>query len=386
MKTAKLHILFDANSLLGNRTGIGHYTARLIRHIAEQYPNVELTGYYYNFLGRKQPPTTPAAPNITYRPILLLPGPFVNLLRRLRIEVPIELLAFKRADFVLYPNFLSHPSLFHAPNAPVIHDLTYLDYPASGSDKNIRDLQMFVPRVIARASFIVTVSEFSKRRIEEAYDVPAESIITTFIPPNEVLRVGGRRQAELLEAKGITKPYIFFLGTMEPRKNVSSLLEAYTMLPEALRQTYSLVLAGKIDWKYQETLTRLEGLQKDGYDIHYLGYVDDDTQAALYQGARLFVLPSLYEGFGMQIAEALSYGVPCALSDIPVFHEVGGDSVSYFDHTNPRAIAKSLQENLESPRPKAAKLQKQLSSYPTWPSITAKLIERIQQVMKEKTG
>src|SRR5688572_18264951 len=79
----KLRILFDANPLMGNRTGIGHYTARLIQGLAGEYPErIELVGYYYNFLGRKQPPASPAAPNIRYRPILAFPGPAVNLLRR----------------------------------------------------------------------------------------------------------------------------------------------------------------------------------------------------------------------------------------------------------------------------------------------------------------
>jgi glycosyltransferase involved in cell wall biosynthesis len=384
MKKTKLHILFDANPLQGNRTGIGHYTARLIQNIAEQYPDIHLTGYYYNFLGRKLPPISPAASNITYRPILLLPGPLVNILRRkLHVELPIELLTFTRADFVLYPNFLGHPSLFRSPSAPVIHDLTFRDHPTSGSDKNIRDLQKFVPKVIKRSSFIITVSEFSKHRIAEEYNIPEESIVTTFIPPTEVLRIDKKKQVQILQNKGIIKPYVFFLGTMEPRKNISALLEAYTYLPIKLRKAYSLVLAGKIDWKYQETLAKIQQLQADGSDIHYLGYVDDDMQASLYQGAALFVLPSLYEGFGMQIAEALSYGLACAVSDIPVFHEVGGSAVSYFDHRNPHDIAGVMERSLAA-NTSRAQLQRHLSTYPTWADIVTRLVGRIHKALEGK--
>jgi glycosyltransferase involved in cell wall biosynthesis len=379
---SSIKILFDANSLMSSRTGVGHYVARLVEHMAiSSHDQIELIGYYYNFLGRKKPPVSPHAANIHYRPILFIPGPLVNLLRRLRIELPIELLTLTRADFVLYPNFLGHPSLFRTPSAPVIHDLVYLDFPEYGSNKSVRDLTRFVPQALKRASFVITVSGFSKQRIVDAYHVPAEKILTTFIPPKPPLQISKDQQTELLHKQGIDKPYLFFIGTMEPRKNIVALLEAYRLLPDALRNQYSLVLAGKMDWKYQETKEKMEKLQAEGYDIRYLGYVDDQTQAAAYQGARLFVLPSNYEGFGMQILEALDYGVPCAVSDIPVFHEVGGDAVTYFDHDDPAAIAKSIEQCL-STKSDPQKLREHVTQCPQWPDVSHDVIKAIQQAVK----
>lgn len=382
MKTKPTTILFDANSLMTARTGVGHYTARLVEHMAKNNPDIRFVGYYYNFLGRKQSPTSPTGDNVSYQSIYAFPGPLINLLRRFNIEIPIEVLTLIRADFVLYPNFLTQPSIFKTPNAPVIHDLVYLDFPEYGSSKSVRDLTRFVPRAIRRASFVMTVSQFSKQRIVSAYHIPADQVITTFIPPNKVVVLNDGRKDEILQARGITKPYIFFIGTMEPRKNIKTLLDAYAILPDTLRHQYSLVLAGKIDWKYQGTKVKIEQLQAAGHDIHYLGYVDDETQAALYQGARLFVIASNYEGFGMPILEALSYGVPCVASNISVFHEVGGDAITYFNQEEPVDIAATITSSLTNPVDPQA-LKEYVASRPQWDTISRSVVDHIQASIKK---
>jgi glycosyltransferase involved in cell wall biosynthesis len=382
MKNKPLTILFDANSLMVQRTGVGYYTAGLIEAMAKQRPDVQFVGYFYNFLGRKQPPQAPKQPNISYRPILAFPGPVVNLLRRFRIEVPLEILTgVGSADFVIYPNFLSQPSLHRTPNAPVIHDLVYHDHPDYGSDKSVRDLTRFVPRSLQRASFVLTVSQDSRQRIHDVYGVADDNIVTTFIPPQPVHTIVNA--AEMVAEQGIDKPYLLFLGTLEPRKNIVNLLEAYTRLPAATRQQYSLVLAGKIDWKYQETKQKLESLQAEGYDIHYLGYVDDDMRAALYQRARLFVMASHYEGFGMQTLEALQYGVPCALSDLPVLHEVGGDAVAYFNQEDPDDISAVIQRCLTD-KVNSANLKQHVASQPDWPQVADLVLARILSTINRK--
>jgi alpha-1,3-rhamnosyl/mannosyltransferase len=382
MKTRPLKILFDANSLMTSRTGVGHYTARLIENIGAENPNdIQLVGYYYNFMGRKKSPSSPRGSNIRYKAILFIPGPVVNMLRRLKIQLPIELLTFTRADFILYPNYLGHPSLFRTPSAPVIHDLVYLDFPEYGSNKSVRDLTHFVPQSLRRASFIITVSGFSKQRIVDVYHISAEKIMTTFIPPKPPLQLSKERRDELLRGQNINKPYLFFVGTMEPRKNIVSLLEAYRLLPEHVRNKYSLVLAGKMDWKYHETKEKMEKLQSEGYDIRYLGYINDETQAALYQSARLFVLPSNYEGFGMQVLESLDYGVPCAVSDIPVFHEVGGKAVTYFNHRDPHAIATAIEQCLAT-EPEPTKLRNYVAEGPQWSDVSRSVVDEIQKAIK----
>lgn len=385
MTRPRTTVLFDANSLMVQRTGVGHYTAGLIDAIARTCPDFDMVGYYYNFLGRKTPPTSPIATNIHYRPILHFPGPAVNLLRRFRIEVPLELLTLTKADFALYPNFLSQTSLRRTPGAPVIHDLMYYDLPQYGSDKSVRDLTTFVPPTLRRSDFVLTVSDSTKQRIVEVYGHDPERILATFIPPVEAQWLADDKAKVIVGDQGIHKPYLLFVGTMEPRKNLTSLLEAYHLLPRQVRDSYSLVLAGKMDWKYQETKQKLERLQAAGDDIHYLGYIDNDTRAALYQQARLTVLPSHYEGFGMQILESMQYGTPCAVSDLPVLREVGGDMAVYFDQNTPQAIADSIDACLRQPKPDIATLQRYVASRPNWDQVGAQVGERIRQSVRHHT-
>lgn len=385
MPNHPITILFDAHPLLGQKTGTGYYTSQLVSHMAAQYPNeVRLIGYYHNFLYRKTPITSPSADNIHYRTVGFFPGQIVNLLRRLHLSVPIELLTFVHADFILFPNYLGSPSLFKTPSAPVIHDLTFIDHPESMSDKNQRDLTKFVLNMIKRASFVITVSEFSKKRIVEIFAVGKDEILVTHIPPQLPVPLSEQEAAELLLKEGVKKPYILSLGTIEPRKNLLRLMEAYVSLPQSTRKRVALVIAGKVDWKYAETKQRLSALQAAGYDITYLGYVDDTLRAALYKRAALFVSSSYYEGFGMPILEALSYDTPCAVSDIPVFREVAADAVVYFDPYSVESMARVIEREL-GPRPSidSQTRKKRLDRF-SWDQVCQALYNRVAATVATK--
>lgn len=324
-------ILFDAHPLLGQKTGIGYYTEQLVTELAKHYPDdIKLVGYYHNFLLRKKVRGLPEAPNLHYRRISWMPGQIVNLLRRFGIAIPIELLTGCWSDIILYTNFWGPPSISRAISVPIIYDLSFYDHPDFGADKNIRDLKRFVPKVLRPAPLTITISEFSKQRIAHKFSVPDEDILVTPIPPAPMLQLSIRLSRSVLTTQGIDKPYILFIGTLEPRKNLVELLDAYADLPASIRKAYSLVIAGKKDWKFAATMGRINEMQQQGFDVHYLGYVSDETREILYKNARLFVLPSVYEGFGMPILEAMRYGTPCVVSDIPVFHEVAANHAVYY--------------------------------------------------------
>lgn len=376
----KLRVVFDASPLLVNKTGVAYYTERLVTQLAEQYPKeLELVGFYYNFLGKRSTKHFPQAPNIRYRPVRFIPSKIVYQLRRWGIELPLELLTKGRADFVLFPNFLGYPSLLHTPAAPVVHDLTYIDLPQYVSAKNRSDLQCFVPQQIKRSALVFTVSDFSKQRITEEYGLQPEKIIVTPIPPEKPQRYAQKRRMATLQKTGITKPFILFLGTIEPRKNITTLIDAYAALPEATRNKYMLVIAGRIGWNCEQEITRLKQAMVDGLDVLHVGYVDDETKAILYQSAELFVTASTYEGFGMPVLEAMSYGIASAVSDIPVFREVAGNSAVYFDQTDPQSISKAMQGIISNPD-KLARLKKaaihRVATY-DWASVARDVYEAI---------
>jgi glycosyltransferase involved in cell wall biosynthesis len=375
-----LKIIFDASPLLVNRTGVAYYTERIMTQMAKQYPNdVELVGFYYNFLGRKSTAHFPKLPNLTFRAISLLPAKIIYQLRRFGIEFPIEFLARTSGDFVLYPNFLSYPSATHMPSAPVIHDLTYLDLPDYVAAKNRSDLTRFVPVAIKRGSFVVTVSEFSKQKICTHYNVPAEQVLVTPIPPADpVLHDEITRQQTLVKL-GITKPFLLFLGTIEPRKNILQLIAAYQQLAPELRDKYQLVIAGRIGWNCEAEEAKLRELQ--GSSVIHIGYVEEPVKEMLYQSADYFVHASHYEGFGMPLLEAMSYGAPCIVSDIPVFREVAGDNATYFNQDSVADIVQKITDALLHPerRPAASAASKTQAAKLQWSTVAGTLYEQIRK-------
>jgi glycosyltransferase involved in cell wall biosynthesis len=234
--------------------------------------------------------------------------------------------------------------------------------------------------MITRASFVVTVSNFGKQRIIEEFKLPEDKIQVTHIPPPAPIQLDDGTAADLVDKQGIIKKYLLYLGTIEPRKNVISLLDAYTKLPKEVRDQYSLALVGKVDWKFAEIQDKIKQLQSSGYDIIYLGYVDDQTRAALYHQATLFVFPPFYEGFGMPILEAMSYGTPCAISDIPVFSEVAGQAAAYFDPRNTDNMAEVIGRELAQPSFTPQQCLDHVASF-TWDDICSQLHDRIVQAV-----
>lgn len=377
-----IKIIFDASPLLGPKTGVAYYIERLVRQLARQYPDkVQLTGFYYNFLGRKKTVDLPSAPNIRYRGVRFIPSKVVYQLRRFGIELPLELLAKERADFALFGNFLGYPSLTGIPAAPVVHDLTYLDLPEYVAAKNRSDLTRFVPQQIGRSRFVVTVSEFSKQKISERYAVAAEDILVTPIPPEPPRPLAESDCQAALQKLGVTRPYILFVGTIEPRKNIIALIDAYDRLSADLQKRYSLVITGRIGWHCDAEIARLQASKEQGRNIIHLGYVSDAERTALYQKAQLFTTASHYEGFGMPVLEAMSFGLPCAVSDIAVFHEVAGKAAAYFDQNDPAAIAKAWQGIMTDTKRRgdlAAASTKQAAQF-RWETVARAVFERINR-------
>ncbi len=352
-ETRKLiKILFDANPLAaGGKSGVGYYTYYLVQSLADAYPDkLQLTGHYYNFLASKKNVDLPTGTNVVYKSSRLWPGKATNLLRRLGAELPFELLIKQRGDVLLFPNFLNLPSLFSEPIVTVIHDLGYLDHPEFVSSRNLRDLQTLVPKTINRSRLIIVNSRFTKERVQQTYGLSDNELLLTPIPPLKVNKLPANQAASLAQKLGIERNFILFIGNLEPRKNLSSLIEAYVRLDERLRSEFSLVLAGGRGWKNEQLSARISELQAADYNIITPGYITDDEKAALYQRATAVILPSYYEGFGMPILEAYSYGVAMAVSDIEVLREVAQNGAVFFDPADVDDIKNKISSLLESRR------------------------------------
>ena len=380
-----IKLVFDAVPVAkAQLTGVGKTTEGLILALANQYPDdIELVGHYFSFLGRNKGFTLPAAPNIRYRKTVLIPGKVYNLLRRIGIPVPYELLTKERGDFHLFPGFLGWPSFFKTPSTTFFHDTTYLTHPQYVSTTNCHDLTKLMPGVVNRARFVITNSESSKQGLIEAYGTPSDKILVEHIPPVDVVRITKKEASERVLDLGIRGKFLLFFGTLEPRKNLVGLLRAYEQLPQKIREQYGLVIAGGKGWKDEDILQALDALEASGAAIIRTGYVSDEDRAALFMNASLYIMPSHYEGFGMQLLEGMSYGTPMLVSDIPVLHEVGGEATAYCG-TSPEQIKDGIIKVLldEQLRMKMIKAGEKRIAVFSWERVAADVFARIKEELQ----
>lgn len=385
MQTRRLKIIFDAESLVrGNLTGVGRSTEGLIAALARNYPHdVELVGHYFNFLNRLNPSSTlPTGPNIRYRRTVTLPRQVFTMLRRLGLRIPFELLAKERGDFHLFPAFIGWSSLFKTPSAPFIHDVTYLLHPQYVNDIARYDLIKLVPQTIQRASFVITNSQSSKEGLQSAYKLQIP-VLVEHIPPVGALDIKDKQAGLLLQKLGIHTPFILFFGTIEPRKNLTNLLQAYTQLSPDIQRTHALVIAGGKGWHDTAIIDQISQLQASGVNIKQLGYVSDQERAALFKKTAVYVMPSYYEGFGMQLLEGMTYRTPMIASDIPVLREVAQDAALYCN-TDADSITKAITVVIsdELVRQKLIKAGVARLTNFSWDTVSHQIFRAIKEAVK----
>jgi glycosyltransferase involved in cell wall biosynthesis len=347
-KRRPLRILFDANPLVSpSQTGISRTARGLIVALSNEFPDeIELIGHYFASYSKNSEIDLPAAKNIRYKKTSIVSRRMVNMLRRLGFYVPFEILVKERGDFLLFPDFVGWPSFYKTPSAPFIHDLTYLDLPDYVDKVNLYDLTKLVPKTISRASFVITNSEASKKRIIKAYNPIDKKILVEHIPLVNALAISSDEALKKTTKLGIKGKYIYFLGTLEPRKNLIGLLEAYGKLSTSFQNSYSLVISGGKGWNDSDITNKIDDLKSQGLNIVITGYVSDEERAALFARASLYVMPSFYEGFGMQLLEAMFYKTPMLVSDIPVLREVAGNAAVY-SKTDPNSIREGIENILK---------------------------------------
>lgn len=330
-----MKIRIEVSSLANTQiSGVGNYT-RLLADALTNYTDVDTYASHFNFRNRQAAPKFSTA--IKSEKNSLIPLRIYAKLQSFNIAPPFDI-TLPSVDLTIFPNFATWPAARSRLRATVIHDLTYLHSPELVEEKNLAHLRRVVPRSIHEADFIITVSNSVRQELIDTFQLDSDRCIVTPIPPDATYFVENHN--EIHDKYGIpTKKYLFFIGNLEPRKDLPTLIAAYRQLPDAMRQEYSLVLAGGQGWKTEASKKAITDAKDAGEKVVHIGYVDQADVAALYQKASAFVMPSLYEGFGMPVLEALSAGTPVVASDIPVLREAGGAAALYATPQNPADFA-----------------------------------------------
>lgn len=348
----KPKILIDINSIIGKKTGVGVFTERLLINLAKTN-NYTITAYYFNFLGKnKTMQNLPDVTNVNYKEIKHIPIKVLSVLHRLKFQIPIEfLIGFKKYNFVLFPNFVSLPSIKKTPQAVVIHDLAFLDCPQFVQPANQKYLRTFVKRSVKRASFVCTISEFTKSRIK--YHYSPNKLTPVIVMPIPYFPFSTKNNNISMRIKNIvSSKYLLFVGTLEPRKNIDKLVLGFSRLPKNIKSKFQLVLAGKAGWDGQKLADAINFSQKEQSTVVTTGYVTNSEIELLYKNAGAVCLVTHYEGFGMPLLEASYFKKPIVVSSLPVFKEIAGNNAYYCNQNDVQDIARTLERVLKAKKPK----------------------------------
>ena len=226
------------------------------------------------------------------------------------------------------------------PSVVSIFDLSYLKYPELFKKKDLYQLKIWGRYSIKRAKAVITISESSKNAIIEEYKLASDKVHVVYPGIKELINNREINMTDLQKKYGIKKNFILFVGTIQPRKNIARMVEAISQIPEL-----ELIVVGKKGWQYEGIL---DSPRKFGVEnrVKFLEFVPDEELSELYKNAICFVLPSLYEGFGLPILEAMKYGCPVVTSNTSSLPEAGGDAALYFDPEDSSDIAEKIKKLL----------------------------------------
>jgi glycosyltransferase involved in cell wall biosynthesis len=324
-----LTIGIDASRTLpAQRTGTEQYSVALIRALmALQTP------HRWRLYGPGPPPADllPLPPRWEWRAM-----PFPRLWTHLRLSWE---MVRHRPDVLFIPAHVV-PAIHPRATIVTIHDLGYLHFPDAHPALSRRYLDLSTRWSARAARRVIAVSAATRDDLVATLDVPAAKVSVVHHGVRPVACLADSERRDRRERLGITQPYVLFVGTVQPRKNLQRLIQAFAHVVAA-GLPHRLVIVGRMGWLTEPI--RAEVVALDLTDrIHFAGYVPDDDLPALYCGADAFAFPSLYEGFGMPVLEALACGVPVVASDTTSLPEIVGDAGVLIDPLDEAAIGDAL--------------------------------------------
>lgn len=347
-------------------TGIGNYTAEVASRLIGESDEL----HAFDFMGRN------GVKDILEENLHMnLSGNDLHVVRSLPLSVyirmgkigkimPYHSLTHSKADMTVFFNYLT-PGGLKGKNMITIYDLVSERFPETMDARNRRLLRGHLQDSANRASTVLTISEFSKREIMDVLHVPEENIFVGCCGVDTDFYTPGKGFQTDINTKHNLERYILYVGTLEPRKNIKCLIESFTMIASKFPDV-KLVLAGGLGWQPEETLEAIEcSYVKDR--IIRTGYISNEEKRDLLRNAEFFVFPSIYEGFGMPVTEAMACGTDCIVSRSSSLVEIGEGYVTLIDPQDSDLWAQAMEgklQEVESDERKAA-LRAHASKY-TW--------------------
>lgn len=341
-----MRIGIDYTAAAWQGAGIGRYTRELVRATVARTPDYQYVLFY---AAGGLPPHSPyvedmhalcaAFPQVQAVPIGLSPRLLTIVWQRLRLPLAVERFTGP-LDIVHAPDFVLPPT--QARTLLTVHDLTFLLHPDWFEPPLRRYLARVVPRSLRRADMVLVDSQATRADLLRLLNTGRARVEVVYPGVDPRFCPLPTDQIEAVRLRLHLPPvFLLFVGTLEPRKNLVRLLEALPLVPEAP----PLVIAGRKGWLYQEIFATVDRLNLQPR-VHFLDFVGDTDLPALYNLARAFIYPSLYEGFGLPVLEALACGTPVVTSATASLPEVAGQAAVLIDPLDTTTIAQGIRRAL----------------------------------------
>jgi glycosyltransferase involved in cell wall biosynthesis len=306
----------DGIPLQGKRTGVGHYTFELAHSLAAISPDNQFE--------------------------IISPPSLSGLRRRSWWSIGLPLYCYRASLALFHGTNFELPYWTTCPTVLTIHDLSLLLYPETHEKRLVLRAKLKLPRTAHRANAIITPSEMVKREVCEHLSVGAEKVFA--IPEaarSAFYRVAASESRPVCERLGVKEEFMLFVGTVEPRKNLLTLVRAFEELLQSTSMRLQLVIAGQRGWLADDLMSYLnQSVARER--VLFTGHLADDDLRALYSACRVFVYPSLYEGFGLPLLEAMSCGAPLVTSNVPSIVETVGDVARLISPTEVDDLARAI--------------------------------------------
>jgi glycosyltransferase involved in cell wall biosynthesis len=338
-----MRVAINAVPLMSTLTGIGYY----VRNLSESLLRIGQTEtLFFNGTNWSQ--------EIHQQ---MLPAAASRLKRALRNNLPysyelsrfIQQIAFSQGvknckpDLYHETSFLSYR--FDDPIVLTVHDLSWIRFPETHPVERVRAMHKFFEPSLARADHIITDANFVKQELIDVFGLDPSKIHPIHLAAEALFKPMRANETEtVLQTKGLKhRQYWLVAGTLEPRKNLELVLEAFSALPAPLRKKTPLVLAGMVGWNVGKLLQKIEAMEHTGGLVR-LGYVSRQDLATVMAGAKALILPSIYEGFGLPLVEAMQCGTPVLSSNASCLPEVlDGAGLLFSPNDSDRLKALMLQ-------------------------------------------
>lgn len=382
-----LNIFIDASPLVDDRpSGIGHLVAATTIALSEKL-QTQNDAQLVLLVPRKNSDRLARWPELDHVKVKRFPfrTRILNALIRYNL-LPWMDLFFGRGVYI-FGNFKNWPLSRFSRSLTYIHDISFILYPDFAEPRNLSLLTRKLPRFIERTNRVITISNASKEEIMSHYHLSSSDVDVVYCGVDTEL-YRSYPSATIAKAKkkyNLKKEYLIYVGNIEPRKNLSTLVEGLAQVPAEIKKRVDLLVIGGNGWQNGPILDAFDIASKAGVSIVRPGkYVEDDDVAVLISGAVALVQPSVHEGFSLPPVEAISAGTRAVVSNIPVHKEILGNSAVFFDPTSPKDISKSIEGVVKGVYDKSVVDGSKVADIYSWDKAADRLLEIIENLSSDR--